>query len=227
MTPDKKSTQEKQTSSDKKDISIAKIGLISAITVAIIGLASSALNAYFSSQAAQAPLLIPIQATQTAEARVMTQTAKDNFTPYPVTPTILAHPPPSPTYTISALTPTQKVTSCTPAPIAELPPQSIAIVEPLEGTKPRVAVSTLRYEYLTGLNLASGIFVAFKDMMSFELLNPNFYESFDADVIITFLDCRIHNDKIKSESGSYLTGETEIGEMKLHILDVKRVDFVW
>lgn len=90
-----------------------------------------------------------------------------------------------------------------------------------------MSLNTLRYEDQTGLVLASGIFVEFNNMMSFELLNPNFTETFDADVIITFLDCRTHYDVIKSESGSLLTGETELGQLNLHILNVKRVDFQW
>ncbi len=53
----------------KTEINLAKIGLISAIAVAVIGLLSTAVSAYFTSQTAQAPIIIPIQATQTAEAK--------------------------------------------------------------------------------------------------------------------------------------------------------------
>ncbi len=65
---EKQQTEPKDEKS-KTEISIAKIGLISAIAVAAIGLLSTAVSAYFSSQTVQAPILIPIQATQTAEAR--------------------------------------------------------------------------------------------------------------------------------------------------------------
>lgn len=105
MKPNKKSTSEKQISSDKKEISVAKIGLISAITVAIIGLVGSAINAYFSSQAAQAPLLIPIQATQTAEARIILQTAVFSPTSEPVLSTNLPNQSPSVVPSVPANTP--------------------------------------------------------------------------------------------------------------------------
>ena len=76
MKQSRKSPLKTKTGSDKKEVSIAKIGLISAVTVAIVGLFGTAINAYFSSQAAQAPILIPIQATQTAEAKIITLTAE-------------------------------------------------------------------------------------------------------------------------------------------------------
>ena len=59
----------------KTEVSVAKIGLISAVVVAIITVIGTAISAYFSSQAAQAPILIPIQATQTAEAKMAAQIA--------------------------------------------------------------------------------------------------------------------------------------------------------
>jgi hypothetical protein len=97
----------------------------------------------------------------------------------------------------------------------------------LDGAESQVALDTLRYKYISGLNLASGITIDFKRMQSFELSNPGFVTDFAADVVITFLDCKIHRDRIQSESGSFLTGETEIGPLELHILKVKRVDFQW
>lgn len=70
----KKTMAEAEPDSGKKEISVAKIGLVGTIVVTIIGLVGTALTAYFSSQAAQAPVLIAIQATQTAEARIVAQT---------------------------------------------------------------------------------------------------------------------------------------------------------
>ena len=64
----KKSSGKPESKDSTTEISVAKIALISAITVAVIGMIGTAVNAYFSSQAAQAPIIIPIQATQTAEA---------------------------------------------------------------------------------------------------------------------------------------------------------------
>jgi len=60
-----------EANSGTTQISLAKIGLVSAISVAVLGMIGTALNAYFSSQAASAPILIPIQATQTAEANTL------------------------------------------------------------------------------------------------------------------------------------------------------------
>jgi hypothetical protein len=116
---------------------------------------------------------------------------------------------------------------CTPSDLSELPPQSIAIIEPLDGAKSQVALDTLRYEDISGLSLASGITIDFKRMKSFELSNPGFATDFAADIVITFLDCKIHRDRIQSESGSFLTAETEFGPLELYILNVKRVDFQW
>ena len=63
-------------SSGKTELSIARIGLISALVVAACGLLGTlatvlgtALSSYYASQAARDPVLIPLQATQTAEAR--------------------------------------------------------------------------------------------------------------------------------------------------------------
>lgn len=60
---------------ESTEVRVARIGLISAIVVAVCGLLgtlatvlSTAISGYFSSQAVRDPLLIPIQATQTAEA---------------------------------------------------------------------------------------------------------------------------------------------------------------
>ena len=88
MKQDDKSTSEKQTSSDKKEISVAKIGLISAIIVAIIGLVSSVVNTYL-------PLLIQIRATQTAEARIIPQTAPYSSTSMPISPATTLSPLPT------------------------------------------------------------------------------------------------------------------------------------
>jgi hypothetical protein len=59
------------------ELSVARIGLISAAVVAVCGLLGtlitvlgSAISAYISSQAVRDPVVIPIQATQTAEARI-------------------------------------------------------------------------------------------------------------------------------------------------------------
>ena len=46
-------------------------------------------------------------------------------------------------------------------------------------------------------------------------------------MVITFLDCTTHQDMIQSESGSFLTANTEFGPLELHIVKVKRVDFEW
>lgn len=69
------STQPPSKPQESTEIRVARIGLISAIAVAVCGLLGTlatvlgaAISGYFSSQAARDPILIPIQATQTAEA---------------------------------------------------------------------------------------------------------------------------------------------------------------
>jgi hypothetical protein len=116
---------------------------------------------------------------------------------------------------------------CKPSPYSELPSHSIAIIEPDAGAKSQVPFNTLEYEKRSGLTLASGMVVDFRRMKSFQLSNKDFINHFTADVVITFLDCKTHQDVIRSESGSFLEGETEFGHLELHILDVKRVDFEW
>jgi hypothetical protein len=116
---------------------------------------------------------------------------------------------------------------CIPSDLKEVPAQATAIIEPLEGAKSQVPFNTLRYENRSSLRVSSGIAVDFKQMKSFELSNPDFINHFTADVLITFLDCTTHQDVIQSESGSFLTANTEFGPLELHILKVKRVDFEW
>jgi hypothetical protein len=116
---------------------------------------------------------------------------------------------------------------CKPSPYSELPSHSIAIIESDTGQVSHVSLNTLAYEKRSGLTLASGIMIEFKRMKSFELSNKDFMSHFTADVVITFLDCKTHQDVIRSESGSFLEGETELAPLQLHILDVKRVDFEW
>jgi len=58
----------KPANSDKTEISVARIGVISALGVAAMGMLATVLSAYFSAQAAQAPIILPILATQTAAA---------------------------------------------------------------------------------------------------------------------------------------------------------------
>jgi hypothetical protein len=142
---------------------------------------------------------------------------------YAPTPTNM----PAATFTPTS-TPTPTFADCEPSDLSELLPQSIAVIESLEsGAKSQAAFSTLRYEYASGLKLASGITIDFRRMKRFELSNPDFTRDFAADVKITFLDCTTHRDRIQSQSGSYLAAETEFGPLQLHILKVKRVDFEW
>ena len=124
-------------------------------------------------------------------------------------------------------TPAAVSPDCVPSNLSELPTDATAIIEPLEGSISQAPFDTLRYEYQTGLRLASGMTVDFKKMRSFELSNPGFTTDFAADIVIVFLDCTIHKDRIQSESGSFLTAETKIGQLELHILNVRRVDFEW
>ena len=105
MNPQEEQAPEPLNNNRPTEISVAKIGLIGTLVVALISLFGVVVNAYYSNQAAQAPLLIAIHATQTAEARItptlvptLTSTAQipDNtLTPVPDTPTVLT--PTSPT----------------------------------------------------------------------------------------------------------------------------------
>jgi hypothetical protein len=181
-------------------------GIITAIAIIVVG--------YFGLRGPIEAALEMIRVTPTPIVNYTTESP--HLTVLPSQSPSIKTTIPSPTSAISIV--------CTPTSVSELSPQSIAIIEPLKGMQTHVPLETLRYKNLTGLNLASGIFVEFNRMRSFELLNPS-SEYFDADVSITFLDCRIHNDVIKSESGSFLTGDTEFGSLNLHILEVKRVEF--
>jgi len=78
------------------ELRVARIGLISAVVVATCGLAGTlltvlgtAISGYFSTRAVQDPLLIPLRATQTAEARLDLSSA-------PVAPIAEWTPPSSP-----------------------------------------------------------------------------------------------------------------------------------
>jgi hypothetical protein len=102
---------------------------------------------------------------------------------------------------------------CIPSDLKALPEQATSITEPLEGAKSQAPFYTLRYYYRDGLRLSSGITIDFEQMKSFEPSNPDFINHFTADVLITFLDCTTHQDVIQSESGSFLTADTEFGPL--------------
>lgn len=78
-------------------ISLAKIGLISAIAVAVVGMIGTVISSYFSSQAALAPIVIPIQATETAQARSVAQGAPTQTTAATLATLTLPNPAPSAT----------------------------------------------------------------------------------------------------------------------------------
>ncbi len=84
--------------SNKTEISVAKIGVISALGVAAMGMLATIISAYFSAQAAQAPILLPIRATQTSEARSTPTVAIPILTANNGTPTVPAQvvPPTAP-----------------------------------------------------------------------------------------------------------------------------------
>jgi len=54
------------------EIKVAKIGLIGSLVVGLLGLVSAIISGNYNSKAAQAPIIIPMQATQTAEAKLNT-----------------------------------------------------------------------------------------------------------------------------------------------------------
>jgi len=129
--PTRKKTEN---ASPNPEISIAKIGLISAIVVALLGTLGTVISAYFSSRAAQAPIVIPLQATQTQEARLLaqlpTETSASASNPLPTSTPPLQPPPtelpslqPSPTNQPAA----QPLATSTPeqvviAVVTDIPP---------------------------------------------------------------------------------------------------------
>ena len=166
--------------------------------------------------------------------RFFSTTATVTTTAQASTTNTTTEPPPkspdgSATITLSPITDGSVTATprCTPAPLPELPPHAMAIIEPVEGASSEVPLTTLAYEKRSGLRLASGLTIDFKRMTHFELFNKKFGPDFTTEVTITFLNCVIHQDVIKSESGSFLTGETEIARLQLHILEVERVVFQW
>lgn len=192
------------------------------VWVALIGLIGVTITAVFSS-----PILVAIFTSTPVPTTVSTQTlVSDDAHTSTAKPTLTSASPPAKATSTTVIS-TAASPGCTPSPHSELPPQSIAIVEPDDGAKSRVPLSTLEYERMSALRLASGMTIDFKRMKSFELSNKDFINHFTADVVITFLDCTTYQDVIRSESGSFLTGKTEFGRIELHILDVKRVDFQW
>jgi hypothetical protein len=194
------------------------------VWVALIGLVGVIIAAILSS-----PLLIALVSSTSNPTAMPTQALSPGpgDTPTPTTGHTSTPSTPSAETTTITDVPLATPLGCTPSGLSELPPQSVAIIESDEGIKSRVPLSTLEYERMPGLRLASGTSIDFRRMRSFELSNKDFLNHFTADVVITFLDCKTHQDVIESESGSFLSGETEIGKMELHILKVRRVDFQW
>lgn len=137
-----------------------------------------------------------------------------------------------PVITLEKPTPTTEgieKSDCIPSSYLELPSESIAVIEPLKskGATTQVPYTSLQLKHRSGLQLASGIMVEFKEMKRFELFNPGFNTDFAADIVITFLDCTTLEDRILTDSGSFLTAETEHGPLELYLLDVQRVEFEW
>ena len=194
------------------------------VWVALIGLVGVIIAAILSS-----PLLIALVSSTSNPTAMSTQALTPGLGDTPTPATGHTSTPSTPSAETTTITDVPLATSigCTPSGLSELPPQSVAIIESDEGIKSRVPLSTLEYERMPGLRLASGISIDFRRMRSFELSNKDFLNHFTADVVITFLNCKTHQDVIESESGSFLSGETEIGKMELHILKVRRVDFQW
>ncbi len=194
------------------------------VWVALIGLVGVIIAAILSS-----PLLIALVSSTSNPTAMSTQALTPGLGDTPTPTTGHTSTPSTPSAETTTITDVPLATSlgCTPSGLSELPPQSVAIIESDEGIKSRVPLSTLEYERMPGLRLASGTSIDFRRMRSFELSNKDFLNHFTADVVITFLDCKTHQDVIESESGSFLSGETEIGKMELHILKVRRVDFQW
>jgi hypothetical protein len=204
--------------------STAKKKVPTEVWVALIGLVGVIIAAILSS-----PLLIALVSSTSNPTAMSTQALTPGLGDTPTPATGHTSTPSTPSAETTTITDVPLATSigCTPSGLSELPPQSVAIIESDEGIKSRVPLSTLEYERMPGLRLASGISIDFRRMRSFELSNKDFLNHFTADVVITFLNCKTHQDVIESESGSFLSGETEIGKMELHILKVRRVDFQW
>ena len=113
-----KKSSETQDLKGKTELNIAKIGLISAIAVAIIGLVGIGVTAYFSSQSAQAPILISIQATQTAEAKAVEEQVA-------IAPTETAKIPTSTIEPTMMVTPTDQNPTAIPSSIPTAIPTEI------------------------------------------------------------------------------------------------------
>jgi hypothetical protein len=189
------------------EVWVALIGLIGVIIAAVLG--SPILLAIL--QSTPAP---PIEQTQAPTLPPQSTFVSTSIPQATVTPSIT---------TEGAIA----ASPCIPSDLKEVPAQATTIIEPLEGAKSQVPFANLRYENRSSLRLSSGITIDFKQVKSFELSNPDFINHFTADVVITLLDCTTHQDVIQSESGSFLTANTDTGPLELHILKVKRVDFEW
>jgi hypothetical protein len=107
------------------ELQVARIGLITALIVGFFGISGAVINAYNS----RAGLVVPIQATQTAESRLFNST----------TPPAERTPPESPSTAQSAVSTTQDVTPTSQPAVSTStePPSTIASVQ-VEETMPVV-----------------------------------------------------------------------------------------
>lgn len=114
MKQPRKLSPKTQAKNGDTQVNIAKIGLISAIAVAVVGMIGTALSAYLSTQSVKAPILIPIQATQSAEASVALQAVPAKSTllvPIQASPTTDSQPTPTSPQVSSTSTSTAPSTS--------------------------------------------------------------------------------------------------------------------
>jgi hypothetical protein len=102
--------------------------------------------------------------------------------------------------------------------------KSIAIIASQEGQVYEVPADSVRFQTDTLLPLANGISVPFNKIKSVEVVEADERE---VSITVTMLDGTVVNEKlgVSVPGWSYLEAATDLGNLKLTILQVKRVDF--
>jgi hypothetical protein len=219
------------------EVLVAKYGLVGTIVTAFLGLLGIAITAYFTYLVTRTQIVGPIEATQTAEARLADPiqstslpTVASSETPLlPTDTSIMALTIQSTSVAIVA--PTQ---SPTLTPVAStVSSRSIACITSQQGigVPAEVKMDSLTYSSITvppgaKLPLANGEEILFSSMKSFEVIeaiqNPP-----RVRVTITLLNGDTITEDVQDATYyfDHLRGETQRSSFSRELYEVKRVEF--
>ena len=219
------------------EVLVAKYGLVGTIVTALLGLLGIAITAYFTYLVTRTQIVGPIEATQTAEARLanpiqntsVPEVAPSETLLVPTDTSIITLTVQSTSTTIVAAT--QSPTLMPIAPTITSQPIACITSQRGSGVPAEVQMDSLTYDSLTGspgakLSLANGEEFLFSSMKSFEVIQVT-EDTYLVTVTITLLNGDTITDDVNAATAYWdkLEGKTNRGSFSINLRDVKRVEF--